>query len=327
MNRRRLLGALAASALPIRARAQDRPAGRPLIGFLNSASPGPFGHLARAFDRGLRDAGYLDGQNIAVAYRWAEGQYDRLPAMVDELIRQGASLIAATGGEHPAMAAKAATGTIPIVFAIGDDPVAIGLVANLYRPGANLTGLTMFTTPLEAKRLELLNDLVPGAGTVGALINPRNRAAEAQQEVLRQTAASLGKTLVLATAAEASAFESTIADLVRRGVRALVVASDPYFNTHRDRLVHTINRIAVPTVYEFREFAQSGGLVSYGTDLSDGYRQVGGYAGRILKGARPETLPVLQPTRFELVVNTTTARELGLALPETVLARADEVIE
>jgi putative ABC transport system substrate-binding protein len=325
MKRRECLILVAwAIGWPLAARAQQSV---PVIGFLNSQSPVTFGHLADAFRQGLQEAGFSDGRNVVIEYRWAEGKIDRLPEMAAELVGRGVSVLVATGGEPAGMAAKAATSNLPVVFAIGGDPVKVGLVSSLNRPGGNMTGLTQFTEPLEAKRFSLLRELMPAATTIAALINPRVPAAESQLGELRHASAAAGVQLVALTATDESEFDAAFAELVRQRAEALIVCSDPYFNSRRDRLVSLAARHRIPAIYEFREFTAAGGLMSYGASLSDGYRQVGIYTGRILKGAEPAELPVLQPTRFELVINLRTAEALEIELPPSLLARADEVIE
>ena len=326
MNRRDF-NALAGAAVawPLAAPAQAPTV--PVLGFLNSGSPGPFAHLVAGFRAGLGETGFVEGASVSFDYRWAEGRYDRLPELAAELVRQQVSVLVATGGENSALAAKAATSNIPIVFAIGGHPVDLGLVASLNRPGGNLTGLTQFTGPLEAKRLGLLRELVPAATTMAVLVNPTYANAKAQLKNIEEGARRIGVRLVTLTATSESDFEPVFDALARQRVDALIVGSDPFFNTRRDRLVALAARHKVIAIYEFREFAAAGGLMSYGANLADGYRQIGAYAGRILKGAKPSELPVLQPTRFEFVVNLKTAKAMGITIAQTLLLRADEVIE
>ena len=326
MNRRDF-NALAGAAVawPLAAPAQAPTI--PVLGFLNSGSPGPFAHLVAGFRAGLGETGFVEGASVSFDYRWAEGRYDRLPELAAELVRQQVSVLVATGGENSALAAKAATSNIPIVFAIGGHPVDLGLVSSLNRPGGNLTGLTQFTGPLEAKRLGLLRELVPTATTMAVLVNPTYANAKAQLKDIEEGARRIGVRLVTLTATSESDFEPVFDALTRQRVDALIVGSDPFFNTRRDRLVALAARHKVIAIYEFREFAAAGGLMSYGANLADGYRQIGAYTGRILKGAKPSELPVLQPTRFEFVVNLKTAKAMGITIAQTLLLRADEVIE
>jgi putative ABC transport system substrate-binding protein len=326
MHRRAFLATLVSSALagPVAARAQA-PA-LPVVGFLNGASPGPFAHLVAGFRKGLNEAGYVEGRNVAVEYRWAQGRYDRLTALAADLVKLNVGLIVATGGENSAVAAKAATSTIPIVFAIGGDPVEAGLVASLNRPGGNLTGLTQYTGQLEGKRLGLLRETLPTATTFALLVNPAFALARASVRDAEEAAAQAGLRMVVLAAAAEKDFETVFARLVKERTDGLVVAADPFFNSRRALLVTLAERHKVPAIYEFREFAEAGGLMSYGANLAEGYRQVGLYTGRVLKGARPADLPVLQPTTFELVVNLRAARAVGVTFPQSVLVRADEVI-
>jgi putative ABC transport system substrate-binding protein len=325
-GRRRLLATAAILGLARSVQAQT-PTPRPLIGFLNSSTPGPFAHLVDGFRRGLTEMGFAEKRNIDIEYRWAEGAYERLPALAAELLQRNVSVLVATGGEFPALAAKRATSTVPIVFAIGDDPVRVGLVESLGRPGGNLTGVTQFTSQLESKRLGLLIEVAPAAKMVGVLVNPRNVGAEGQIEELTAAARSRGLRLEIARAETAADFEGALGLLARSGVQALQVAADPYFNSNRQQLIAQVSALGVPAIYEFREFVTAGGLMSYGNSLAEGYRQVGIYTGRILRGVRTTDLPVLQPTRFELVINLGVAARLGIAVPQAVLARADELIE
>jgi putative tryptophan/tyrosine transport system substrate-binding protein len=326
MKRRTFIGLLAgASAWPLAARAQQST--MPVIGFLNTASPGPFAHLAGAFLKGLSEAGYHEGRNVGIEYRWAEGQYDRLPAFAAELIRHPVSVLAATGGDPAIIAARAATTTVPIVFATGSDPVAHGYVASLNRPGANVTGATQLTSMLGAKRIGLLRELTPRADPIGVLINPSFPVSELEHRDAEEAAQQIGVRLVVLRASAESEFEPMFARLVTERVGGLMIGADPFFNSRRNLLVALAARHQIPTLYEFREFAAAGGLISYGTSLSDTYHQVGTYAGRILKGAKPADLPVVQSARFELVINLKTAKTLGIDVAPTLLASADEVIE
>ena len=325
LGRRAFIAALAAAAgWPLAARAQHAV---PVVGFLNSASPDAFAPYVGGFLQGLRDAGYIDGQNVNVEYRWAYGQYDRLPQLAAELLAQQVAVIVASGGEPSVMAAKAATSRTPIVFGIGGDPVKLGLVASLNRPGGNITGVSLLTSSLEAKRVGLLGELVPNAAVIAALINPNYAQAQAQEAEVQEAARRIGRRMVVVSASSERDFDPAFATFKQEKADALVVAADPFFNASRTLLVALAARHGLPAVYEFREFAAAGGLMSYGTSLVGAYRQYGVYAAQILKGARPADLPVLQPTTFELVINLKTARALPLTVPPSLLALADEVIE
>lgn len=324
MRRRAFLVAAAAALFTAPARAQPNV---PVIGFLNSGSPEAFAAYIDALRAGLQEAGYVEGRNVAIEFRWARGRYELLPELARELVERRVALIVATGGDPSAKAATAATSSIPIVFGSGDDVLTSGLVESLSRPGRNATGISLLTAELEAKRLELLNELVPGLRTVAVLVNPDLAYAERQGLAARDAAAPRGQRVVVFKARRESEFESVFAAMAGEKADALIVASDPFFNSRRDRIVALANHHRLPAIYEWREFCAAGGLASYGTSLTAAYRQFGLYAARILAGAKPGDLPVLQPTQFELVINGNTARALGILLPPTIVARADEVIE
>ncbi|MGB9272993.1 MAG: ABC transporter substrate-binding protein [Pseudolabrys sp.] len=315
----------AAATWPLTVRAQQQP--MPVVGFLNAASPGPLRQQVAAFREGLKESDYVEGRNVAVEYRWAEGQYDRLPALVADLVRQQVSVIVSGGGAPAVLAAKAATTTIPIVFSLGADPVGLGVVASLNRPGGNITGVYQFTSGLEAKRLGLLHEMIPKATPIAVLVNPNFADAENQLRDVEEAAARLEVQLVIVRANAESDFDAAFSTLVRQRAGALLVCSSPFFNGRREQLVVLAARHAVPAIFEWRDFAAAGGLMSYGTSLADAYRQVGVYAGQILRGAKPVDLPVVQSTKFELVINLSTAKALGLEVPPTLAARADELIE
>jgi ABC-type uncharacterized transport system substrate-binding protein len=314
-----------AAAWPLAARAQQ-PA-MPVVGVLGGHTRAQWQPFVAAFHQGLKEAGYAEGENVSTEYRWAEGHYDRLPALATELVGHKVAVIAAIGGVNSALAAKAATSQIPVVFLTGRDPVELGFVKSLNRPGGNLTGVSMLNDELVGKRLELLRELVPNAATIAFLVNPNNRNHQAHVRALEAVAHAGGQQLIVLGAASDRDFESAFSTLVQRGVEGLVVAPDPFLDSQRERLVRLAMGHAVPAIFQWREFVQAGGLISYGMSLTDAHRQMGIYTGKILRGARPADLPVVQPAKFELFVNLKTAKTLGLTVPTSILLRADEVIE
>jgi putative tryptophan/tyrosine transport system substrate-binding protein len=315
----------AAAACPLAAHAQQ-PA-TPVIGFLHGQSADSVTHLVAAFRRGLAETGYVEGRNVAIEYRWADGHGDRLPALTADLIQRRVTVIAATGGDHTVLAVKRATTTLPTVFTIGGDPVALGLVAGLSRPGGNITGVTQIAPLLDPKRLEVMHELMPGVAVVAVLHNPENANVRSQVPALQEAARAMGIELRLVPAASESEIDLAFAKLAEQRVSALVVASDPFFNGRRRQIVARATALAVPAIFHQREFAEDGGLMSYGTSATDMYRRAALYTGRILKGEKPADLPVEQSTKVELVINLKTAKALGLNFPITLIGRADEVIE
>ena len=299
----------------------------PTIGILSAGSPTPYIPQMNAIRKGLAETGFVEGRNLAIEYRWAEGQFDRLPALAVELINRPVSLIVTSGGVPPVLAAKAATSSIPIVFHMGDDPVRVGAVASINRPGGNVTGVTFLTVASSTKRLDLLTALLPAAKVVGVLLNPRNPGAEPTTRDLQAAAQALGLELHVAHASAATALADALASLEQRRIGALIVVPDTLFQIHRTEIAALVARHAIPAMYGGREYVEAGGLISYAASLVDTYREEGVYAGRILKGDKPADLPVLQSAKFELVLNLKAAKQLGLKVPDKVLALADEVIE
>jgi putative tryptophan/tyrosine transport system substrate-binding protein len=311
-------------AWPLMARAQPIV---PVIGFLNTASAQPYAKLLQAFREGLAQTGYVEGQNVAIEYRWADGRRDRMHEMAADLVHRQVNVIAATGGSPAALAAKAATATIPIIFQIGVDPVEVGLVASLSRPGGNITGATMMAVELGSKRLELLKQMVPTSTLVAALINPVSPGASTQMRELRAAAEALGLRLHIVKASSEQDIMPAFSELQRLPAGALWIGADPLFNGQSEQLAVLSVSHRIPAIYQFREFASAGGLMSYSGSITDAYRQAGFYSGRILKGDKPTELPVQQSTKVELILNLKTAKILGLEVPPALLARADEVIE
>ncbi len=325
MRRREFVAFLATVAWPLGPRAQQPP--MPVIGMLGSASAEGYAPLIAAFRSGLSEAGFVEGRNVAIEFRWAQDQYHRLPALAADLIRRQVAVIVTSGGTVAAQAAKAATATIPIVFTTGADPVESGLVPSLNRPGANVTGITLLSSALHAKRLELLSELVPKARSIAILLNPGNPSAQIKLREVQAAARALGRKMQVVNVSSERDFDTAFAALRQNQADALLLATDPIFDTRRAQIVELAARYAMPTMYYQPEFCIFGGLSSYGPSMTDAYRQAGIYTARILKGAKPSDLPVMQPTKFELVINMKTAKALGLTIPQPFLMRADRVIE
>jgi putative ABC transport system substrate-binding protein len=326
MKRRAFIALVgAAAAWPLVARAQQP--GMPAIGWMSGRSPDDSAHLLAAFRDGLRETGFVEGESVAIEYRWAGGQYDRLPAMAADLVSRAVAVLVGVGGDPSALAAKQATSTIPVVFGMGGDPVTAGLVASFNRPGGNATGFTLLTNLMEPKRVGLLHELVPAVTVVGALVNPHFPPVARQMQEIEAATRTINQKLFVAKASNDAELDAALGLLLQQRVGALLVAADPYFDTRRERIIAFAAENKLPAMYQFREFALAGGLISYGPRVTDSYRQGGIYAGRILRGAKPGDLPVLQPTKFDLVLNIKTANALGLAVPNAVQLLADEVIE
>ena len=324
MRRREFIAAFGgAAAWPLVARAQALP----VVGFLSSLSSSYIARMSPAVRQGLSETGYIEGQNVAVEYRLAEGQYDRLPSLVTDLVNRNVAVILAVGGSEPVRLAKAATNKIPIVFVSAADPVRAGVVTSFSHPEGNVTGVSLIGSALEAKRLELMQQLVAGASLTGVLVNQRYPDADLQVREAQEAADAMKRRIEIVRASTESELELAFAALAQRGTDALLVTQDVFFNSRRELLVTLAARYKLPAIYNQREFAEVGGLMSYGTHFADGYRQAGVYVGKILKGASPHDLPILQPTKFEFVINLKTAKTLGLEVPPTLLVRADEVIE
>jgi putative ABC transport system substrate-binding protein len=326
MQRRAFIAGLgAATTWPFVARAQQPAV--PVVGFLSSRSPNESAAVAAAFRQGLAETGFTVGQNVAIEYRWAEGHYDRLPTLAAELVNLKVAAILAAGGPPSALAAKKATSTIPVIFSAADDPVGLGLVASLSRPGGNVTGMSLFNATLVAKRLALLHELVPSAGVVAYLTNPANPGVTIEVKAAQEAAKTFGLELQVIDASTDQEIEAAFARLVQRHIGAVVVAGEPFFDSRRAAIVELAAKCAIPASYSWRENVAIGGLLSYGTTINESYRNSGIYCGRILKGERPADLPVMQPTKFEMTINLKTARTLGLNVPPALLTAADEVIE
>jgi putative ABC transport system substrate-binding protein len=327
IGRREFISALGGVSIawPLAAGAQQPT--MPVVGFIHTLSFERIPHLLASFHQGLKETGFVEGQNVVVEYRWAQGQYDRLPELAADLVRRKVAVIAAAGSEPSPQIAKAATQTIPIVFTASGDPVKEGLVASLNRPGGNATGITVFGPAAVTKRLQLLHELVPQAATIAFLMNPNNPIGDIEMSAAREAATSLGPQMLVLIASSESELDTAFAAIAQQRVAALLVASDVFFVGRRDQIVSQAARLEIPAIYFIREFAQAGGLMTYGNSIPDVYRQVGIYVGRILKGEKPADLPVMQATKFEFVINLKTAKTLGLTVPNTLLVIADEVIE
>jgi len=327
MNRRAFISLLGSGVVtwPLAARAQQ--AALPVIGFLHSGSPEPMASRVAAFRKGLGEAGYVEGQNVAIQFRWAAGQDDRLPDLAADLIRQRVAVITTPGSTPAALAAKAATMTIPIVFGVGDDPVRLGLVDSLNRPGGNATGLNFQLVELVTKRLGMLREIAPGSNRFVALVNPNTAYSEVEVKDLQANASALGLPIEILRAGTGREIDAAFANLVQKSGGALLVGPDAFFISRRAQILTLAARHAIPAIYSTRDFAEAGGLMSYGPNLADAYQHIGTYVGRVLKGEKPAVLPVVQPTKFELVLNLNTARAIGLEISAKLLALADEVIE
>ncbi len=327
MRRREFLIGLGGAVVPWAPGALAQTTAMPVIGFLNSASPGPFVAFVQAFREGLSEAGFVDGKNVAIEFRWAEGRYERLPELAASLVNRPATLIVATGGTMSARAAKAATTTLPVLFLIGMDPVKAGLVASMNRPGGNVTGVTMQTTAILDKRLQLLRYLVPKAETIALLVNPDTDGVQVEIDDIVRVTTERGLQPVVLRAASDKDFESAFASAAVLGVRALLVSADPFFTNRRAQLINLASKYSLPAAYPWREYVESGGLMSYGPNILAAYRQMGRHAGRVLKGTAPSEMPVELPTKYEFILNLRTAKALGIDVGSNVLAIVDSAIE
>ena len=325
MSRREFIGLLGLTATwPLSGRAQPI---MPVIGVMSGRTPEDSKHLMAAFHEGLGEDGFVEGKNVTIEYRWALGRYDRLPALATDLVKRDVAVLVAVGGDVSAVAARQATSTIPIVFGTGSDPVDAGLVASLGRPGGNATGYSLVTNDLEPKRLGILHDLVPNAAVIGVLLNPNFPPAASQLAALENAAQVIAQRLAVFRASNDTELEVSLASLIQQRVGALLVTADPYFATQRDRIVAFATQNRLPAIYQFREYAVAGGLISYGPRITDAYRQAGRYTGQILKGAKPADLPIVLPTKYEFVINLKAAKALGLTIPSGLISFADEVVE
>jgi putative ABC transport system substrate-binding protein len=314
-----------AIAWPVGARAQQR--AMPVVGFMSGRATNDSAHLVAAFQQGLAETGFVDGQTVAIEFRWAEGNYDRLPALAADLVGRKVAVIVGVGGDVSAVAATKATKTIPVVFGMGGDPVKAGMVASFNQPGGNATGYTLWTSEMESKRLGLLRELVPGVGLIGVLVNPQFPPTEQELQDLEPAANAVGQQLFIARANNDAELDGALSAFVKQGAGAVLVTAAPFFDTRHDRIISFTAQNRLPAIYQFREYAAAGGLMSYGPNIVESYRNAGVYVGRILKGEKPASLPILQPTKFDFVINLKTAKALGLKVPPMLLAEAGEVIE
>jgi putative ABC transport system substrate-binding protein len=327
MDRRAFIGLVASGLLVAPRAARPQKSTIPIVGFLCSASPAPYATFVAAFRQGLKDAGYVEGANVAIEFRWAEGLYTRLPVLASDLLRHQVDVVVAAGGNAPALAVKAATAMVPIVFISGGDPTKAGLVASLNRPGGNVTGVNLIFTELVPKRLELLHELVPNAARIAALVNPNYPDIDLQRRELQEAAGAIRRSIRVLNASSEREIDAVLASLGQQRTDALLVANDPFFLSRRDQIVRLAARHAIPTIYSESEYVEGGGLMSYGPSLTEAFRQGGIYSAKILDGAKPADLPVLRPTKFEFAINLKTARAIGLTIPQTLLLRADQIIE
>ena len=327
MRRRVFLGFVGSAAASWRISARAQALTMPVAGFISSLSPLELTFVMPSLHQGLKEAGFVEGRNIAIEYRWAEGHYERLPGLAGDLVRRGVSVLAAISGTPAALAAKAATSTIPVVFAVGGDPVAAGLISDLSHPGGNITGVSFYTAPVVTKRLEVARELAPVGSTIGVVINPDNPPSVTEGKTLQKAAATVGQPIKIFNASTGGNIDGVFADIAQQKIGAVIVSSDPLFFIERNKLVVLQARYVLPTIFADREQAEAGGLISYGASRSEAYRQAGNYIGRVVKGEKPGDLPVVLPTKYTLLINRKTAKALGLSLPPSLLARADEVIE